>query len=324
VTNDVYYLTSFRHLKISDEIEGHVELIPGVNITNDLTVKRRFLTPEFTNVAGTIETRYLEQAGNLVFGEFECSDLKGRPPEAFLIAIVMWISDLFKNAWLLKDHAMECDAVILRAPVPEGLGWFTNFLAVHPTFADGGRWIEIEMSSSELQVWSGKHDQVEAYLHKANSGSWSTFMMGKGYSRLGRALQFINAARSAPNAAFKLAHYCSALETLFTTESTELAHKLSERVAFFLEQGGYNRRVIFTTVKAAYNVRSKLVHGDTLKQSQVEQLQTLNGSCDDYLRTTINTIFDSEMLRGIFDADNSIIEDYFSRLILGEPPRDTS
>jgi hypothetical protein len=315
---DVYYVTTFRHLKISDEIEGHIELLPGVNITNDPTVKQRFLTQEFANVAGTMEASHLEHADHLVFGEFDPAYLQGKPPEAFLIAIVMWISDLFKNAWLLKDHAMECDAVFLRATVPEGHGWFTNFLAVHPTFADGQRWIELEMSPSELQCWGRKHDQVEQYLHNGHSGSWSALMMVKGYSRLGRGLQFINAARSASNIAFKLAHCCSALETLFTTESTELAHKLSERVAFFLDQRGYNRRTVFTTVKGVYNVRSKLVHGDTLKQSQIEQIPALSRSCDEYLRATINTIFDSEMLQRIFDADNNTIEDYFSRLIFGE------
>lgn len=314
---NIHYLTTFRNLKISDEISGHIELLPGVNITNDPRVRRELLTTEFVTVAGSIEAGHLEQASNIVFGEFEPSQLRGGPPEAFLIAILLWISDLFKNAWLLKDHAMECDAVFLRAPVGESHGWFTNFLASHPTFANGQRRIDLGMSISELQGWSRKHDQVEQYLNEAQSASWK-FMMDKGYSRPGRALQFIHAARSASNIAFKLAHYCSALETLFTTESTELAHKLSERVAFFLSQSGNSLHTIFTTVKAAYNIRSKLVHGDTLKPSQVEQLPALSVICDEYLRTTLNLIFDSEDLKAVFDADNKSLENYFSQLIFGE------
>jgi hypothetical protein len=320
--SDIFYITSFRALKVSEQINGHVALLPGVNITNDPSLKRRFLTPEFVTVAGTIEASHLEQADNLVFGEIDPLQLQGCP-EGFLLGILLWISDLFKNAWLLKDHAMECDAVFLHAPVPEGRGWFTNFLAVHPTFANGQRCVAVELSINDLQCWARKHDQVEEYLHNIQSGSWS-FMMGKGYSRPGRALQFISAARSAPNTAFKLAHYCSALETLFTTESTELAHKLSERVGFFLGGRGYSRHAVFTTVKAAYNMRSKLVHGDTLKQLQIEQLPALSLSCDEYLRTILNAIFDSENLKAVFDAHNNTLEDYFSQLIFGELNTETT
>ena len=51
-------------------------------------------------------------------------------------------------------------------------------------------------------------------------------MMDKGYTHSGRAMRFIAAARAAPDLAFKISHYCSALETLFTTDPIEVGHKL--------------------------------------------------------------------------------------------------
>jgi hypothetical protein len=149
-------------------------------------------------------------------------------------------------------------------------------------------------------------------------------MMEKGYARSGRAMQFVVAARRAQDLAFKIANYCSALETLFTTESTELAHKLSERVAFFMGERGHNRREVFATIKSAYNVRSKLVHGDTLKQNQIEDLPALSTKCDITLRTILREIFRSEELKNIFDAHNDAVEDYFTRLILGPPTASSS
>jgi hypothetical protein len=258
----------------------------------------------------------LDGESNLVFGEFDVDDMKGLPPEHILLVILVWLDMLLKNAWLVKDHAMECDAAFLRVEVTEGISWTKNFLAIRPSFSDGNTDRNIEMSIDELKKWGQTNDLVEGYLCEAKSSSMR-FMMEKGYARSGRAMQFVVAARRAQDLAFKIANYCSALETLFTTESTELAHKLAERVAFFLGERGHNRREVFATIKSAYNVRSKLVHGDTLKQNQIEGLPKLSTECDATLRTILQEIFNSEELKKIFDAHDDAIEDYFTRLILG-------
>jgi hypothetical protein len=58
-------------------------------------------------------------------------------------------------------------------------------------------------------------------------------------------------------------------------------------------------------------VRSKLVHGDTLKPNQIAELPRLSAECDVYLRTILREIFISEHLKKIFDSHNEAIEDYF-------------
>ena len=312
----VTYITSFRKLILTEPISGYIELIHGVNITNDPHVKAQWLTSQCRAAIGAIEAAHLEGESNLVFGEFDAADMHGLPPEGFLLVILAWLDMLLKNAWLIKDHAMECDAAFLRVEMTEGVSWTKNFLAIRPSFSDGYTDKNIEMSVDELKKWGQTNDLVEGYLCEANSSSMR-FMMEKGYARSGRAMQFVVAARRAQDLAFKIANYCSALETLFTTESTELAHKLAERVAFFLGERGHNRRAVFATIKSAYNVRSKLVHGDTLKQNQIEGLPALSAECDVNLRTILLEIFNSEELKKIFDAHSDAIEDYFARLILG-------
>jgi hypothetical protein len=318
---DIHYVTSFRNLRISEQITGQVELLPDVNITNDSSVKARFLTPEFANAAGVIETEHLRAEGNIVFGEFETSDIKEMAPDSFLLVILLWIDLLFRNAWLVKDHAMECDAAFLRVETPTGISWTRNYLAMRPSFADGRIGCELAMSIGELNTWAQTSHLVESYLHDINSSSLR-FMMEKGYSRSGRAVQFIDAARRVANLAFKIANYCSAFETLFTTDSAELAHKLSERVAFFLGERGYDRLVVFGTIKSAYAIRSKLVHGDTLKAKQIDELSGLSVQCDNYLRMILNALFATESLKEIFDSENDALEEYFAKLIFGLPTAD--
>jgi hypothetical protein len=320
VLKPVTYITSFRGLTITQQIAGSLELIPGVNITNNPEIKAKWLTPECRAFIGEIEAVSLEAESNLIFGEFDIEDLRGLPPDGFLIVVLSWIDTLLKNAWFIKDHAMQCDAAFLRAETTDGVSWTKNYLAMKPSFSGGYSYAkeDILMSVDELKRWGQVDDLIEGYLTEEGSTSMR-FMMEKGYTRTGRAMQFVVAARRAQDLAFKIANYCSALETLFTTDSTELAHKLAERVAFFLGERGLIRRDIFTTVKNAYNVRSKLVHGDTLRQNQIDVLSDLSVQCDGILRKVLWEIFNSEDLKRIFDAHNEAIEGYFTDLILGLP-----
>jgi hypothetical protein len=268
---------------------------------------------------GVIEAAHLDAESNFIFGEFEIDYMRGLPADRFLLVILAWLDMLLKNAWLIKDHAMECDAAFLRVELADGVSWTKNFLAVRPSFSDGYTDRSIEMKKGELKEWGQANDLAETYLCDASSSAMR-FMMEKGYARSGRAMQFVVAARLAQDIAFKIANYCSAFETLFTTESTELADKLAERVSFFLGERGYNRRTVFATIRNAYNVRSKLVHGDTLKQSQIDALPALSSECDGHLRRTLWEIFNSPELKKVFDAHNSAIEDYSLQLILGPTP----
>jgi hypothetical protein len=317
---DVYYVTSFRHLTFTKPIVDAFLLMPGMCITTNDAIRRRLLTDEFHRAAGAIEANYLCTAPNVVFGEFESDDMRGLPPDQFLLAVILWIDGLFRNCWFLHDHCLECDAVFLKASIDRTRSsWTRNYLARRPSCADGSVERSLSMSRADLEAWTAKHDAVESYRHSADSPS-IRFMMERGYSRTGSAVEFVSAASESGNLAVKIANYCSAMEALFTTDGAELAHKLAERAALFLGERGEDRRAIYATVKRAYTVRSKTVHGDTLTPKQVEDLPVLSSSCDTLLRTVLNTILEDETLRTqVFDVQTpDPLEQFFQDLVLGD------
>lgn len=59
----------------------------------------------------------------------------------------------------------------------------------------------------------------------------------------------------------KLIDYIIAFESLFTKEPQELSYRLSIRVSFFMGKSYKDRKEIFTLIKKAYDLRSKIVHG---------------------------------------------------------------
>jgi hypothetical protein len=125
----------------------------------------------------------------------------------------------------------------------------------------------------------------------------------------------VESARVAPNVGFKVAHYMSAFEALFSTSPAELSYRLSERVAFLLGNYGHSRAEVFRQVKLAYEVRSKLVHGDGLAQSKIETISELSRCCDAYLREIMQLLFGEEDLKAQIDVAPNAIDRFFEQII---------
>lgn len=116
--------------------------------------------------------------------------------------------------------------------------------------------------------------------------------------------------------ALKIVNYVIALESLFNTDSGEISHKVSERIAFLLSDSSQKRLEIFMNIKKAYSFRSKIVHGDNLR-SDYENLKTLSITLDMYLRSLLT------QYRDFFDnTDEEKLRRKFNDLIFGiENPR---
>lgn len=64
-----------------------------------------------------------------------------------------------------------------------------------------------------------------------------------------------------------------ALEALFGPEdSSELSHKLAERIAFFIAENSGDARALFQKSKKCYGLRSKIVHGRWKHSPDIDQM----------------------------------------------------
>ena len=309
------FLTALRNLEIIDPDETSFEIMPGINLTNSELVKSFLLNDIVEQAIGLIEHNYILQSKNIAFYNYDLEDFKGNTNERFLIIILCWLEELLKNSWLVKDNCIDCDFAFLgRGLNTDRAECSSNFLAAKRTMADGSRPV-VTFSVDELRLWADLHDKSETYYFTKNSSSLGNFMLQKNFSRIGRSMAFVKAARNAENLAYKISHYCSAFESLFTTDSSELSHRLSERAAFFLRETFPDKLETYNTLKQAYNVRSKLTHGDVLKESQIEKIPDLSVGCDTILRATILKILSDEQMLLLFDGKNEKIDEYFNQLI---------
>lgn len=247
-----------------------------------------------------------------------------------------WLFELFtfyQSLWLIKDNAVtnELAFCFFTHPVKRQLVCTSNFLRSRPTTANG-KTLSAKLSLSELRTAREYFLQLipmtfyEAAREMVHEGSAPAaampFRQFKGTPRLPRLNYFLSGARSFEDMPIKIALYMTCFEILFSTTASELTHKLSERVAFFLGQNAAERKAIFNTVKAAYAFRSKIIHGDEVEIN--EKLTCTVVEIDGLLRRIFLKILQESETQTIFEKNKQDLEEYLTNLTLGVKPEDSS
>ncbi len=302
----------FLHLEIGKETS--VPIMPGLFFRTDPKAILDRFGKGFVPIIGTLEHETLLRTKVVAYGECPEDSMQGIHLKEFIKVMFLWLRPILRSLWLIKDHNINVgnSFSILGLGTPKMMV-SSNYMADR-FLRVGGPMEPTTFSADELSEGVRVHIRLESYLHTKKSRDID-FMMDKTFSRIGRAIQFVQAARISKNEAFRIAHYCSAFETLFSTESTELSHRLSERVACFAAVAVNDRRAIYRKMKRAYNVRSKVTHGDVLSPKQVEELPLIAGDCDTILRHCLKMIILDDHYTTVFDSKNDVLEEFFFQLL---------
>lgn len=239
----------------------------------------------------------------------------------FLFQVLTYLGQL----WLVREHCAFPDAAFIMANCGTNLVFSKNYMGDHVSLANGISDQLIKFTMAELrnvrllcaphlkQILGSRPAVFAGDIHK-------TLPQKRGTSRINRALHQIHVARSTRMLPAKIAHYVEAFEALFSTSTTELNYRLSERASFFLGNTATDRRQIFDNMKLAYSVRSSVAHGAELdkKYNSYEMLVPISEFCDDILRRSLQTIYSSEEMYSLFDDGKSTdIDGYFLDLVFG-------
>ena len=133
--------------------------------------------------------------------------------------------------------------------------------------------------------------------------------------KLSRALYLTDKARSYSLPNDRIAEFIVVLESLFCCQASEIAHRLSERVACFLGDSR-NKLATYKTIKEAYNYRSKVVHGSTkIKEEKYDDLTKISGEIEGIVKAVLTSLKVDEPL--LTFKDEGEINDHFMEIILG-------
>jgi hypothetical protein len=269
----------------SERAEDFVEKVGGMEIFTSIGV---------LNSSSLIRTPYFIQLKNL----------DPIADEGILAKKYFQHADtLFQMLWLIRD--CSCNAIIstvyrinTRAiAVYNNQSVFTNASGLHSTVQFSieeietvkdytNKYLELapNVSSSDRDK-SGKDffDEEEGFSNEYKS---TPYFLHKDYKRIHRAKSFLDNARTSLRLPEKISFYILCLECLFSDDSTEVAYRVSERVALYLGETTKERYDIFNDVKDYYGIRSKYFHGDVLdkKFKTYEKLEDASINIDQIVR----------------------------------------
>lgn len=282
---------------------------------------RNLLSDNFKLLAGLLEVSALQDSNAVIY----CiSDHSPSDRDDAIRVVNMRTAEVnffLLSMWLLKDNSVNIELGFLEWPLVNkcGSNVTSNTRAIRFANADGGI-KEIEFTDSEVR----EARDIYSTLFAANittRDDYQGYVIPEDINRLSRVFYYTQGARGSSNLSNRISTYVTCFEALFCTDSSEMAHKLSERMAFFLGETPTRRLEIFKQVKLAYNIRSKSVHGDKISKKLAEQVLSISLACDQLLRKALIKILENPSLQEVFSGSSQALEDYFTNLVLGGAER---
>ena len=318
------FLVALFNFRLSGYLGRGIRLSDTLFLTNEPSQIHPLLSRRFEGLAGVMETETLRNANAVIYAitEHQSETLTEDQAVCFLGRQLGLVQLFLMSLWLVKDNSVNIELGFLEHPYGNPFGSFvtSNFRAIRFCEASGVI-TDCEFSEAEARVARDFYKLFEANAIQLTENN-RAYVLPTDFTRFDRAFYFAQAARSAGDLGIKIANYVTCFECLFCTDAAELAHKLSERVALFSDVSPDERRNIFKAAKAAYTVRSKTVHGDTLPKKLVEEIPNIATQCDNILRDTIKRILSNHTLFEIFIGPTQALEDHMNDLVFG--PRDTT
>jgi len=296
-------------------------MVGDIKLTNNSEFMFNTLTPTLFEAAGLLEFNELLKA-EAIFYQIVDIDINNDNSDDYVIQFQYNCKRIFTEFWIIKDNAIDMMLGYVEFPyinpkikvMPSTRPLVRSNLLKSGYYTSTGEYAPVIFDKQEIEeISSLNYKNIKnplSLLHKTS--------IRKDTGRLNLAQLFIQAARQYPDLGMKISQYCSALECIFSTDTSELSHKLAERVAFFLAEDKEERHQLFNDIKSYYGIRSQIVHGSPISKNKIMHLSEYSKKLDEILRRIFKKIiYDNELSTLFLHTNTKNLEMYFKTLILG-------
>lgn len=314
------FFTILHNLKIESKLNKGIKIYSGTRISNGNEVLHKTI---FSNLLrSTAGVHSTDEFNNKVYyykiGEFSDVMMKEEMDEKGSMTTFYFLREaeqFVHSLWMIKDNNVyirDGFLIVYEDDLEQGF----TYKAALTTIYSASSGSELESSFSKEEVIDAISYFTPFTLEEMETenfgGKYLTnnhFYKSSKQNRINRAWYFVVAARAAGAPPMKIVSYCTALECLFTTDKSEVVHKIAERTAALLGTSGENKREIFNFVKKAYGLRSTVIHGALIKGNDHDLISVTTG-LDDILRRIIK-LEDHE----VFLIEEKELDNYFLNML---------
>lgn len=313
------FITIMHNMKLETVKNKGVSLFPGARISNGTNFLKETLgTNLMKYTAGVIS---LDEFNNTVYfyndSEFKEIDTKEKMDKVgtnYTFFFLRQIESFLNQLWEIKDnnvYVRDGFLIVYDKTLEDGFTYKASLSSIYMcSTLDKGEMIfsdeELKSAISKYQLQNVQECQIEDVNYKQATDDH--FFKHSKSERMDRALYFVLSARESHTLPMKIVSYCTALECLFTSTKSEVNHRIAERVALFIGSSIDTKKGLYTLIKKAYDVRSTIVHGSSLK-GKSENLKDISKDLDAILRKLL--MDDSS----VFSKNDNELEDFFIDLL---------
>lgn len=280
----------------------------------------------------------LKQIGNINIGEFVNNPYFvsfltiGNPKELATITVRLFsaLNHFISFLWFARDNCIDLGVMYSYFSEVDDVV-LTRYKHSNTSMANG-EYSTIELTLADLTLAEKVADRIrELQNNKKESKNSPSLEVNfskpiiadttyhyrdyNEHNRIQRAFSFLHMARSNSFLPLKISLYIAMLETIFTTDSTEVNYKVCQRVAFYLGGDFETKFTTFQKIKEAYDIRSKFFHGQELKKKKDsrDNLARVSMEADNIVRQILTKVIfeDSEL----FLNDEASLNEYYNKLV---------
>lgn len=252
-----------------------------------------------------------------VLVSFELKDISHLPSilSDFLLGFINSFWTQFDNSFTLKSVYVDASSGKFAYSQQRGIVTTADGLFVTKVVNSQ----IMRQAEHDFHIISSWNDQNEKEMDPRPQVGVLTFMPVRdrfySYNKLSRAYLLVSQARMSQYVPVKLAFYVIGLECLFSNDDkSEVNHKVSERTAHFIGKTPQERMELYRKVKKLYDVRSKFVHGQSIKPS-IRDLGTLSVEIDEILRRIFRKLIDNQEIADLFQGNQNKLDEYYVKMI---------
>lgn len=305
-------------LKCAAHLGNGILLGQGLRIVNDKKPVSILKQPSFLESAGQLEVEYLRTSEILIVSD--TLEIPDKDPHGLINDVLNIVRSFFSALWLIREHSALFD----RGYFIESSGSVHSNTQVTAHYNHRGLRSMITFSRTELEsanrfLRASMRDLSESFelpperhiMRKLPSVAHKEVPLDD------RFRAFVEHARCSIDMPMRISMACSALESVLSTSSSELTHRVSERAAFLLSNAPEERRRIYDDVKMMYGIRSKFVHGDTLGKKEQISIENHSKRADEILRLVAHQLLGNHEFRDAVASGKDDIDRYHSDLLFG-------
>lgn len=306
------FIARLHQIEITENLGSGDKISNSLKITNDRTQIEKLIPHMLRPSIGSMELAYLLDGAPVIFSAQEIP--KDVSPRNYLISRLYEVQLFLMTSWIFKDNSINVENGFLFYSKNGALTADSNSIAHHYSTADG-KVEPISITRNELRAIRESHRKILPTIDPTYELPRSSLTTE--HPRYARASYFINGARGTMDIAIKVAHYCTAFETLFSHSTTELSHQMAERISFYLFNSAEDRLKNYRKIKSAYSLRSKVVHGSTLQDKKLAEATETSIYCDELARMTFSRIHTAGAENTVFSLNGDEFDEAMLKMIFG-------